>query len=77
MVDIEAMRRRYRSVEDTLNERTRRRWAGAEALAAGRGGIVAVERVTGLNYRTIVRGMREAASPPAAGASVPRARTRT
>ena len=63
-MDIEAMRQRYQAVKDTLNERTRRRWAGAEALAAGRGGIAAVERVTGLNYRTIVRGMQEAASPP-------------
>lgn len=63
MVDIKAIRRRYRAVKGTLNERTRRRWAGAEALAAGRGGIAAVGRVTGLNYRTIVRGMQEAVSP--------------
>lgn len=63
MVDIKAMRQRYRAVKDTLNERTRRRWAGAEALAAGRGGIAAVGRVTGLNYRTIMRGMQEAVSP--------------
>lgn len=64
MVDVKAMGQRYRAVKDTLNERTRRRWAGAEALAAGRGGIAAAGRVTGLNYRTIVRGMEEAVSPP-------------
>lgn len=43
-----------------MNERTLRLWSGAEALAAGRGGIAAVRRVTGLCYRTIVRGMQEA-----------------
>ena len=56
------MRQRYRVVRKTMNERTRRQWAGAEALAAGRGGIAAVQRVTGLCYRTVVRGMREAQS---------------
>src|SRR3989304_1013389 len=64
MPDLKAMRQRYRAVKDTLNERTRRRWAGAEALAAGRGGLAAIGRVTGLSYRTIARGMREAVSPP-------------
>jgi len=54
------MLRRYRGVRRLLNERTRRVWAGSEALAAGRGGILAVSEVTGLCYRTIVRGMREA-----------------
>jgi hypothetical protein len=63
MADVKGIRQRYRAIKDALNERTRRRWAGAEALAAGRGGIAAVGRVTGLGYRTIVRGMREAESP--------------
>jgi hypothetical protein len=61
-VDISAMSERYRALRKTMNERARREWAGAEALAAGRGGIKAVERVTGLCYRTIARGMREALS---------------
>lgn len=56
------MRQRYRAVRKTLNERTRRLWAGSEALAAGRGGINAVRHVTGLCYRVIVRGMREVQS---------------
>ncbi|MGH2628539.1 MAG: ISAzo13 family transposase [Anaerolineales bacterium] len=47
----------------TMNERTLRLWAGAEALAAGWGGIAAVQKVTGLSYPTVARGMREAASP--------------
>jgi len=61
-IDIHAMRQRYRAQRKAMNERTRRLWAGAEALAAGRGGIAAVQRVTGLCYRTIVRGLREAQS---------------
>jgi hypothetical protein len=64
MVDIDAMRQRYEAVEPTLNEFTRRRWAGAEALAAGWGGVSAVRRVTGLAYETVVRGMREVEEPP-------------
>ncbi len=56
------MSERYRALRKTMNERARRQWAGAEALAAGRGGIKAVERATGLCYRTIARGMREAQS---------------
>jgi hypothetical protein len=61
-MDIVAMGERYRALRKTMNERSRRQWAGAEALAAGRGGITAVRRITGLCYRTIVRGMREAQS---------------
>ena len=45
-----------------MNERTRRVWAASEALTAGPGGIAAVQRVTGLCYRSIVRGMGEAQS---------------
>lgn len=64
MADVKAIRQRYQALRKTMNERTRRQWAGAEALAGGRGGIAAVQRVTGLCYRAIVRGMREAQSPP-------------
>ena len=56
------MRQRYGAVRQTMNERTRRLWAGSEALTAGFGGIAAVQRVTGLCYRAVVRGMREAQS---------------
>ena len=63
MADIKAIRRRFLAVRATMNERTRRQWAGAEALAAGWGGIAAVQRVTGLSRPTIARGIREAQSP--------------
>jgi transposase len=51
---------KYRVLRTVLNERTRRLWAGTEALAWGRGGIAAVMRVTGLSRNTVVRGIREA-----------------
>ena len=51
---------KYRVLQTALNERTRRLWAGTEALAWGRGGIAAVMRVTGLSRNTVVRGVREA-----------------
>ncbi len=64
MANVEAIRQRFRSVRDTLNERSLRRWAGAEALAMGRGGMAAVHRITDLAHKTIARGMREAQDPP-------------
>jgi hypothetical protein len=42
-----------------LDERGRRRFAAAEALAAGRGGIATVARVTGIARSTIGRGLAE------------------
>ena len=50
---------KYDALKMALNERTRRLWAGTEAVAWGRGGIAAVRRVTGLPRNTIVRGIRE------------------
>ena len=42
-----------------LNERSRRRWAAAEARSAGRGGIAAVVRATGIAESTVRRGLEE------------------
>lgn len=50
---------RYASLEGTLTERSRRLFAGSEALAFGWGGIRAVSRATGLSYETVRRGLRE------------------
>ena len=52
---------KYEVLQAALNERTRRLWAGTEAVAYGRGGIAAVMRVTGMSRNTIVRGIAEAA----------------
>ena len=42
-----------------LDERGRRRFAAAEALVAGRGGVTAVSRATGIARSTINRGLTE------------------
>lgn len=50
---------RYESLQGTLNERSRRLFAGSEALAFGHGGIIAVNRATGLSRSSIRRGKAE------------------
>ena len=42
-----------------LNERSRRRWAAAEARSAGQGGIAAVVRATDISESTVRRGLEE------------------
>ena len=44
-----------------LNERSRRRWAAAEARSAGQGGIAAVVRATDISESTVRRGLEELA----------------
>jgi transposase len=55
---------KYGALEAALNERTRRLWAGTEAVAFGRGGIAAIMRVTGMSRNTVVRGIRETSAAP-------------
>lgn len=74
MIDVEAIRQRYKALAGTFNERTRRLWAGAEAVSAGRGGIAALQRITGLSYLTVARGARESRSPTGLPADRVRAR---
>lgn len=50
---------RYASLQGTLTERSRRLFAGSEALAFGWGGITAVSRATGLSYETVRQGLAE------------------
>lgn len=50
---------RYESLKGTLTERSRRLFAGCEALAFGYGGIAAVNRATSLSPKTIRRGLQE------------------
>jgi transposase len=68
MMDDTAIRMRYEAVKPVLDERGRRRFAAAEALAAGRGGIATVSRITGIARSTIGRGLAElrGTSPPEA-----------
>ncbi len=59
MIDESAIRQRFEVLDPVLDERGRRRFAAAEALTAGRGGIVAVSRATGLARSTIGRALEE------------------
>jgi hypothetical protein len=59
VIDEAAIKLRYVAVDPVLDERARRRFAAAEALAAGRGGVTAVARVTGMARSTIDRGLAE------------------
>ena len=59
MIDEAAIRLRYQALDPLLDERSRRRFAAAEALSAGHGGVTVVSRITGLARSTIGRGMAE------------------
>ena len=59
MIDESAIRQRFEALAPVLDERCRRRFAAAEAAAAGHGGVVAVMRATGIARSTIGRGLAE------------------
>jgi hypothetical protein len=56
---IAAVHEKYDTLAPMMNEQLRRRWAGCEAMAIGRGGITAVSVATGLSRNTIARGIQE------------------
>ena len=59
MIDVEALRTRYRRIAGFLDERGRRLFAANEALALGRGGVTAVSAASGIARSTINRGIAE------------------
>lgn len=59
MNELERLRSKYMAIRGSLHERARREWAGAEALAIGRGGVKLVHEATGLAPSTISKGKRE------------------
>jgi hypothetical protein len=58
-VDEAAIGEKFRLLAGELNERQRRLWAASEARAAGRGGIAATARATGIAVDTIRKGIAE------------------
>ena len=54
-----AIGERFRAIAPELNERRRRIWAATEARSAGRGGIAAVARASGIAENTIRAGLLE------------------
>ena len=69
MVDEAVIGVKFRALAGELNERQRRLWAASEARAAGRGGIAATARATGMAVDTIRKGIGEleAGEPIGAG----------
>jgi hypothetical protein len=59
MVDIERVRSQFQRLEPFLDERGRRLYAANEAMALGRGGVMAVAAATGIARSTINGGMVE------------------
>jgi transposase len=59
VIDEHAIGERFRAMAGELNERQRRLFAAAEARQAGRGGVAAAARATGIAVETIRRGIRE------------------
>jgi len=47
---------------DTLSEKDKRRYAGAEAMKFGRGGLAYINRVLGCSQKTIFKGLKELAA---------------
>jgi hypothetical protein len=73
MIDERAIRERYEAIRNQLDERGRRLFAAAEARSAGRGGVVAVSRATGLARGTIERGLKDLDQPAPSGGRIRRA----
>jgi hypothetical protein len=59
MIDIAAIAARFEALSPFLDERERRLFAASEARAAGRGGVTAVSRATGVARSTIGRGLAD------------------
>lgn len=59
MDEESAVAERYEALRGVMDERVTRCWAGAEALALGRGGVTAVARATGLSRMTVRAGRDE------------------
>ena len=58
-VAIERIRGKYAVLTAAMDERLRRQWAAAEAMAIGWGGVSAVSSATGLSRNTIAVGVAE------------------
>jgi len=63
MGERETVAVKFERLRPVLDERRRRLWAAAEALALGRGGLTTVAAATGLHRNTISAGVRELQAP--------------
>jgi len=53
------IKKKFKQIESSLNERTRRIWVATEALSLGRGGISLLQKITGISRPTIYAGIEE------------------
>ena len=74
---VETLKDRFEMMLPVLDERGRRRWAGVEANAIGRGGISRVAEATGLSRATVRQGVKDIASGDVAPAEGTVTGTRT
>lgn len=65
------IQKKFKALSSDLNERSRRRWAAAEALSLGWGGIATVSKAIGLARNTIVTGIREISGGKKSGKNDP------
>jgi hypothetical protein len=56
---IERIETKFKALRSVMDERVRRQWAAAEAMALGWGGISEVSQATGLSRNTIALGIKE------------------
>lgn len=56
---VDGLEMKLNALAGDLDERGKRRWAATEAMALGRGGIVAVALATGMSDRTLRNGIAE------------------
>src|SRR5256885_486586 len=56
---LERTQRKFQALTVVMDERVRRQWPAAEALALGWGGISLVASATGISRTTILAGVRE------------------
>jgi len=73
---VQWVRDKYQPLKRSLNERSRRLWAAAEARSMGRGGVAAVMAATGMSSATLSKGLKELDAEAAGNAAVPYDRVR-
>jgi hypothetical protein len=67
---VERIRVKFQALSAVMDERMRRHWAAAEAMALAWGGVSLVALATGLSRTTITTGLRELRSQEFAGPSL-------
>lgn len=61
---VHDIRAKYGGISSYLNERSRRMWAATEAKSLGRGGISVVSEATGMDPKTVRKGLLELDEKP-------------